>query len=388
MANGNGKNKRKRFFLTLGSIGVVLVIVLAVVGFTRGGTKIDPSKLAKVEKGDLAKSVVATGKIEPMTKVEIKSKASGIVKKLYVEYGEHVKAGQLLAELDKEQIQAQVRESEAALAGAEADYERSKVDALGVDIPTLKRAYERAQGMAKEGVVSSSALDDAQRAYELAVNKQAVAKAQLAVNKAKVEQAKAQLANQRENLSYTTIVAPIDGIILSRDVEMGDAVSSILVMGSAATLVMTIGDTHEVYVKGKVDESDIGKVYLGQPARIKVESFKDKVFTGNVTKISPMGVEKDNVTTFEVRVSIDNPGGELKAAMTANAEIILEEHKNVLMIPEGAIVYDKDKKASVEVPAGNGKDGKKKLAITIGISNGAKTEVTSGLKEGEQVILQ
>jgi len=388
VANGNGKNKRKRFFLTLGSVAALLVIVLIVVGFTRGGTKIDPSKVAKVEKGDLAKSVVATGKIEPITKVEIKSKASGIVKKLYVEYGDHVKAGQLLAELDKEQIQAQVRESEAALAAAEADYERSKVDAMGVDIPTLKRAYERAQGMAKEGVVSSSALDDAQRAYELAVNKQAVAKAQLAVNRAKVEQARAQLANQRENLSYTTIVAPIDGIILSRDVEMGDAVSSILVLGSSATLVMTMGDTHEVYVKGKVDESDIGKVYLGQPARIKVESFKDKVFTGKVTKISPMGVEKDNVTTFEVRVSIDNPGGELKAAMTANAEIILEEHKGVLMIPEGAIIYDKDKKASVEVPASNGKDGKKKVAINIGISNGAKTEVVSGLKEGEQVVLQ
>ena len=125
--------------------------------------------------------------------------------------------------------------------------------------------------------------------------------------------------------------------MLSRDVEMGDAVSSILVLGSSATLVMTLGDTSEVYVKGKVDESDIGKVYLGQPARIKVESFKDKTFDGKVTKISPMGVEKDNVTTFEVRVSINNPGGELKAEMTANAEIILEEHKNVLQIPEGAI---------------------------------------------------
>ena len=388
MANGNGKNKRKRFFLTLGSIGALLVVVLAVVGFTRGGTKIDPSKLAKVEKGDLAKSVVATGKIEPITKVEIKSKASGIVKKLYVEYGEKVKAGQLLAELDKDQIQAQVRESEAALSAAEADYERSKVDAMGVDVPMLKRAYERAQGMAKEGVVSTSALDDAERAYELAVNKQQVAKAQLVVNKAKVEQAKAQLANQRENLSYTTITAPIDGIILSRDVEVGDAVSSILVLGSTATLVMTEGDTHEVYVKGKVDESDIGKVYLGQPARIKVESFKDKTFSGKVTKISPMGVEKDNVTTFEVRASIDNATGELKAAMTANAEIILDEHKGVLMIPEGAIIYDKEKKASVEVPDGSGKDGKKKVPITIGISNGAKTEVLSGLKEGDQVVLQ
>jgi len=402
VANGNGKNKRKRFFLTLGSVVALLVIVLIVVGFTRGGAKIDPSKLAKVEKGDLAKSVVATGKIEPITKVEIKSKASGIVKKLYVEYGDHVKAGQLLAELDKDEIQAQVKQSAASLAAAEsnqgaaeADLVRAQADAQGVEVPTLKRAYERAQRMAKDGVVSAAALDDAQRAFEMAVNKQDIAKAQLVTDKAKIAQAKAQVAQARatldqlkEQLNYTTIVAPIDGIILSRDVEMGDAVSSILVLGSAATLVMTIGDTHEVYVKGKVDESDIGKVYLGQPARIKVESFKDKTFTGKVTKISPMGVEKDNVTTFEVRASIDNPGGELKAAMTANAEIILEEHKGVLMIPEGAIIYDKEKKASVEMPDSSGKDGKKKLAIKIGISNGAKTEVLSGLKEGDQVVLQ
>jgi HlyD family secretion protein len=171
-------------------------------------------------------------------------------------------------------------------------------------------------------------------------------------------------------------------------VQMGDAVSSILVLGSSATLVMTLGDTSEVYVKGKVDESDIGKVYLGQPARIKVESFKDKTFQGKVTKISPMGVEKDNVTTFEVRVSINNPGGELKAEMTANAEIILDEHKSVLQIPEGAIIYDKDKKASVEIPDPKGKEGKNKVAVNIGISNGAKTEVLSGLKEGDQVVLQ
>jgi HlyD family secretion protein len=169
---------------------------------------------------------------------------------------------------------------------------------------------------------------------------------------------------------------------------MGDAVSSILVLGSGATLVMTLGDTSEVYVKGKVDESDIGKVYLGQPARIRVETFKDKTFTGKVTKISPMGVEKDNVTTFEVRVSINNPGGELKAEMTANAEVLLDEHKNVLMIPEGAIMYDKDKKASVNIPEPKAKDGMKKVPVEIGISNGAKTEVVSGLKEGQEVVLQ
>ncbi len=400
--NGSGKKKRKR--LMYGGIALLLVLLIAggLIAATRGGTKIDPSKLQKVEKGDLAKSVVATGKVTPITKVEVKSKASGIVKKLLVDAGDKVKKGQLLAQLDKEEIEAQVEQSRAAaqaseanVKSTEADFERAKVDAEGPEVPLLKRAYERAVGMAKAGVVSTSALEDAQKNYELALNKQNVSKAQMTVLKAKTAQAQGQLGRDRANLkqleeqlSYTDIESPIDGVVLSRDVEMGDAVSSILVLGSSATLVMTLGDTSSVYVKGKVDESDIGKVYLGQPARIKVESFKDKTFNGVVTKISPMGVEKDNVTTFEVRVSINNPGGELKAEMTANAEIILEEHKNVLQIPEGAIVYDKDKKASVEIPDSKAKEGKKKIAVNIGISNGAKTELLSGLKEGDQVVLQ
>jgi len=404
--NGNGNNnkkKRRKRIIYIGvAVALVLLITVGLIAATSGSTKIDPSKLAKVEKGDLAKSVVATGKVTPITKVEVKSKASGIVKKLYVEAGDKVKKGQLLAQLDKEEISAQVAQSraalqaaEASLKSAEADYERAKVDAEGPDVPLLKRAYDRASGMAKEGVVSASALDDAQKNYEMALNKQNVSKAQVTVLKAKVAQSQATVTQDRANLrqleeqlGYTDIESPIDGVVLSRDVEMGDAVSSILVLGSSATLVMTLGDTSEVYVKGKVDESDIGKVYLGQPARIKVESFKDKTFNGKVTKISPMGVEKDNVTTFEVRVSINNPGGELKAEMTANAEIILEEHKNVLQIPEGSIIYDNQKKASVEVPDSKGKDGKRKVAVNIGISNGAKTELLSGLKEGDQVVLQ
>jgi HlyD family secretion protein len=370
--NVNVKKKRRTRIIIISAVVVVIVLIVGVaVAFSHGSSKIDPSKLAKVEKGDLAKSVVATGKVEPITKVEVKSKASGIVKKLYVEYGDRVKKGQLLAQLDKIEIEAGVEQSKAALLaaqanlkGSEADFERAKVDAEGPDVPLLKRAYERNLEMQRGGVVSQSALDDAEKDYRMAVNK------------------------LEEQLSYTDIVSPIDGIVLSRDVEIGDAVSSILVLGSSATLVMTIGDTSQVYVKGKVDESDIGRVYMKQPARIKVESFKDKTFNGVVTKISPMGVEKDNVTTFEVRVSIDNPGGELKAEMTANAEIILDEHKNVLQIPEGAIIYDKDRKASIETPDPKGKDGQRKVAINIGISNGAKTEVLSGLKEGDQVILQ
>jgi HlyD family secretion protein len=258
-----------------------------------------------------------------------------------------------------------------------------------------KATLDRNLAMQKEGIVSRQALDDANKDYLAALTRRDNSKAQIGVDSARLKQARAQvqqaqasLKQLEEQLGYTTIVAPMDGEILSRDVEIGDAVSSILVLGSTATLVMTEGDTTQVYVQGKVDEADIAHVYMAQPARIKVESFRDRVFQGKVTKIAPLGVEKDNVTTFEVRVSIDNPGGELKANMTANAEIILDEHKNTLTVPENAVIYDNQKHASVEVPDKNQKDGKRKVPITVGLSNGSLTEVLSGLKEGDQVVLQ
>src|SRR5258706_1514524 len=154
-----------------------------------------------------------------------------------------------------------------------------------------------------------------------------------------------------EELSYATIRSSIRGVVLTCDLEIGYPVSSILNMGAAATLVMILGDISQVYVRGKVDEADIGVVKLNQPARIKVETFKDRQFEGKVTQISPLGVDKDNVVTFEVRVSIKNPGGELRANMTANAEIVLDEHTNALIIPESAVIYDARRNASVDLPA-------------------------------------
>ncbi|HEX2714737.1 MAG TPA: efflux RND transporter periplasmic adaptor subunit [Candidatus Acidoferrales bacterium] len=238
-------------------------------------------------------------------------------------------------------------------------------------------------------------LEDADKAYQMGLNKQlsatrsiAVSRAEVARAKAQVAQAQAALERAEEDLRNSTIVSPLDGLVLSRDVQVGDAVSSILVLGSQATLVMTLGDVRDVYVLGKVDEADIGKVYLGQPARIVVESFKDKKFEGKVTKISPLGKEKDNVTTFEVRVSIHNPSGELRANMTANAEIILEEKKGVLLIPESSVIYDKDRNASAEVPDPKGEKGRRKVVVKLGISNGVKTELLSGLNEKQKVILQ
>ncbi len=404
-ANGNGKAAKKRRRRII--FGVIAALVLIGGGYgvyaaLRPNHEIDPSKLASVERGDLAKVVVATGKIQPLSKVEVKSKASGIVKQLFVDYGDHVKQGQILAELDKIQLQASVRAAQAnyqaaqaARDSATAALERNKVDAEGPDVPFLKLNMDRAQQMYKDGVMSKSLVEDAEKNYQMALNKQVsaqrtliVSRAEIAKAEAQVAQAKAALDNADEDLRNSTIVSPIDGLVLSRDVNVGDAVSSILVLGSQATLIFTLGDISEVYVQGKVDEADIGKVFLNQPARIVVESFKDKKFTGKVTKISPLGKEKDNVTTFEVRVSISNPTGELKANMSANAEVVLEEKKNVLMVPESSLIYDKDRNASVELPEPKAENGRKKVPVKIGISNGVKTELISGLNENQKVVLQ
>jgi HlyD family secretion protein len=148
-----------------------------------------------------------------------------------------------------------------------------------------------------------------------------------------------------------------------------------------------MGDISHVFVRGRVDETEIGNLRLGQPARIRVETFKDRTFQGRVTQISPMGVERDNVTNFEVRVSIDNPGNELKANMTANAEIVLEERPNVLIVPEAAITYDATRKASVDVLDKSERMGRRHVPITVGISNGTRTQVLEGLNQGDRVVL-
>jgi HlyD family secretion protein len=308
----------------------------------------------------------------------------------------------VICELDKNDLQPRLREAQAALDVAEAavktalaDFERYKVDAEAPDLNFLKRDLERARKMFTERLLSQSARDEAEKNLEMAKNRQQSAIVYLSVAKAAIsraealrEQARAVLARAEEDLRNATIGSPIDGVVLSRDREVGDAVSSILTMGSGATLIMTLGDLNEVYVKGKVDESDIGKVYLGQNARITVESFKDERSAGKVTKISPMGVEKDNVTTFEVRVSIMNRAGKLRATMTANAELILEERKGVITVPEGAILYTKDKSTEIEIPDPASETGKRRVAVTAGISNGSRTEIIKGIGEQQQVILQ
>jgi len=395
------KPSRKRLYIGIVLAVVVVGAVAGFVGLKGASTDIDPSKLVAAETGTMVKSVVATGKIEPTTKVEIKSRANGIIEKLPVDVDSDVKAGDVLAELDKEQLQAVLRSAEAnlqaaraALAGAQAALKKNIVEAEGPDVEFARRSYERAQQLFAQKLIPQSQLDDAHSAIDIAENRKRAAQSQLTISEANIAQAQAQVAQAKaaadqaeESLRYATIRAPIRATVLSRDVEIGSPVSSILNLGANATLVMTLGDISKVFVRGKVDEADIGRVRLDQPARIRVETFKDRIFIGRVTQISPLGVEKDNVTSFEVKVSIENPGQELKANMTANAEIVLEEHPGALLIPEAAVTYDATKAASVNVVAPGTKTGRKKTTIKVGVGNGTKIEVLEGLKPGDRLVL-
>ena len=271
---------------------------------------------------------------------------------------------------------------------------RAKIEVVNPELDFARREFERTEKLSGQGIASQQALDDTKKAHEIAINRRQLleavvrgAEAQVVQARARVAAARAALDRAEENLSNATIRSPIDGLVLTRDTEVGDAVSSILNLGSAATLIMTLGDMSSVYVKGEIDEADVGKIHTNMPVRIKVESFASEPFKGTVTRIAPMGREKDNVRTFEVRVSIANPEGKLLVNMSANAEIVLEEKTGVLLIPEAAIVYDRDGKPSAQKRDASAKTGYVKVPLKTGISNGQKTELREGVSEGVELVL-
>jgi HlyD family secretion protein len=395
--------KKSRKFSIIAAAAVIVVVggVYGLSTLDGASTNIDPSKLATVERGTMLRSVVATGKIEPITKVEIKSKANGIIERLHADVDQIVRPGQVLAELDKENLTARVREARANLQAAQAAHEgavaqlkKNEIEAESPDVEFARRNFQRAQQLFDQKLVAQNGLDDAHSSLEQAENRQRAARSQLVVSRAKVAEAAANVAQARaaveraeEELANATIKAPIRATVLTRDVEIGSPVSSILNLGANASLVMTLGDIEKVFVRGKVDEADIGRVRLGQHAKITTETFRERVFQGRVTQISPIGVENDNVTTFEVDVSIDNPGQELKANMTANAEIILEAYPDSLLLPEAAVTYDAGRNAFVDVVDPGAKNGRRRVPVKVGVGNGTKLQVVSGMKAGDKVVL-
>ncbi len=413
------KKKKSSLFLILIIAAVVVFIALYSTGviFSKD-VSIPDDRICSVNRDTLEKLVVATGSIVPRSTIEIKSKASGIVEKILVEEGETVKSGQVLLELDKELLRAQLRESEANLLAIEAALqeaesnlvmaERTK-EKLEMDRKNLegkleynKKRIQRYQKLFDENLLPMNDMDEAERVLqentfqlgaldsELLMQDAEIESAQKAVLRAEAEvtQAKATVDRARENLHYATIRAPRPATVLKRHIEEGDAVSSILQLGSQATLIITLGDMDEVYFEGRVDETDIGMVSEGMKSRIKVDSFRDKSFPGQVMEISPLGEEEENVIGFETRVSVEEEADILRAQMSANAEIIIETRNDILLIKESALSYDEDRNSFVQLYDPSQETLMRKVPVKTGLSNGTLTEVVSGLDDGDKVVIQ
>ena len=372
-------------------ITIVIIVVIVAVAFlgikscqTQGGNK--PLNTATVERGNILKTVVATGKIEPLYKAEIKSKIGGLIKQFYVEEGDRVEAGQKLVEIIPGATPVEMVRA------------RTEVKAAGYDKIVAEKQYLRSKELNVQKMISPEDYDRAKANYDKAKVRFYAAMAQLRVleqgsNVESLaegieisEQDRREIEKEtREAIASMTLISPISGIVLSRDTDKGSAVIP-LSSAYGGTIIMIIADVSEKHFRGDVDEADIGKVHLGLPARIYVEAYPDDPFQANLTHISPQGREEDEIVNFKIRATIEDPENKLRFGMSADAELILEEHEDILVIPEGAIIYE-DEKTYVNVQDDSIPEGMRKIEITKGISDGLRTEVLSGLEEGQVVVL-
>jgi HlyD family secretion protein len=372
---------------------IIIVIVVVVVGVaflgikgcqTQGGNQ--ALNTATVERGNISKTVVATGKIEPLYKAEIKSKIGGLIKQFYVEEGDRVEVGQKLVEIipgatPVEMVQA-----------------RTEVKAAAYDKIVAEKQYLRSEELIAQKMISPEDYDRAKASYDTARARFYAATAQLRVLEQGsnvesldegieiTEQDRQEIEKEtREAIASMTLISPISGIVLSQDTDKGSAVIP-LSSAYGGTVIMIIADVSEKHFRGDVDEADIGKVHLGLPARIFVEAYPDDPFQAKLTHISPQGREEEEIVNFEIRATIEDPENKLRFGMSADAELILEEHEDVLVIPEGAIIYE-DEKTYVNVQDDSIPEGIRKVEVTKGITDGLRTEVLSGLEEGQVVVL-
>lgn len=363
---------------------------------------LDEARIVKVERKDLIKAVLATGRIEPEARVDVMSRASGILKELFVEEGDVVKKDQILAELDREQLQAQddenaanLKAAEARVAAAKARLDEAKVRLEDPEVEFAQREVDRIEKLYADGNETENALDDAQLRLRNVKYRIAQIHANIPVLDAGVLQAEADLASAKASKQRTetaireaTIRSPIDGIVLIRDKELGDGVSSILTAGGNATKIMTLGDLARTYVEARVDEVDVGRIYVGMRAVISSDAFRDKKFEGKVIRVAPAGtVDNNGIVSFVVKIEVDDPKRELRVDMTANTKLVLEEKKDGLSLPQRALSRGTKGKSKVTKVITVNPPVTEVIEVVTGVSDGLETEIVSGLAEGDQVLL-
>jgi HlyD family secretion protein len=341
-----------------------------------------PYRTAKVERGDIAETVTATGNINAVKTVQVGSQVSGTIQEILVDFNSRVRKGQVIARIDPRIFEATVAQSRANLQNAAAVLEKAKI--LTAD--TL-RTLRRNQELVKDGYVSRADVDAAETAYDSAVSQQKSAEAQL-------EQAKGALSVAETNLRFTTIVSPVDGTVISRSVDVGQTVAASF---QTPTLFTIAQDLTKMQIDTNVDESDIGRTKAGQDATFTVDAYPEKSFAGKVIQVRNSPIVTQNVVTYDVVVQVDNKDLSLKPGMTANVSFRIREFKDVLKIPNAALRFrpaDRKKTEGEKEPPGSrvyvaGKDGKPQpVQVKTGTSDGTYTQLVEGnLKEGDLVIV-
>jgi HlyD family secretion protein len=306
---------------------ILFVVVLAAVAggyyyYKLRTTRPEPTVVTQpLSRGDVIDSVGATGTLEAVETVDVGTQVSGVVRELHADFNSIVKKGQVIARLDPQLIETQIEQQTANVARAEADLERLKVS-----LADAEQKLRRAEQMSAKQLIPKTELETAE------VNVQA-AKAQIKSSEASLTQARAQLNNQRVNLNYTTIVAPIDGIVISRNVDQGQTVQSSM---NAPTLYVIAADLTKMQVLANIDEADVGRMRPGQRVTFRVDAFPTDQFTGEVAQVRLQPAVVQNVVTYSTVISVPNPDLKLKPGMTANVSIEIARKNNVLRIPAAA----------------------------------------------------
>lgn len=361
-------NKKKKLIIC---ISVAIAIIAAVTIFMRSNKR-QPITIiyetAKVERATISNSVTATGTIEPVNKVEVGTQVSGIISKIYVDYNSIVKKGQVIAELDKINLESELASAKANLASSKSELDYQETN------------YKRMKALHDKGFISDNDFDIADLSYKKAkeaylVQLQTVQKAQT-------------------NLGYATITSPIDGVVLSKDVEEGQTVAASF---STPTLFTIARDLTDMQVVANVDEADIGNVRDGQRVTFTVDAFPDDTFEGRVKQVRQQGEEESNVVTYEVVISAPNNDLKLKPQLTANVNIYTEEIENVVSVPAKALRFSPSKEMMNDGEKIKDCNATNKLwikeanilkayPVKTGITNGIRTQILEGVKEGTAVI--
>ena len=367
---------------------VILVVAMVAGGVYWFGFKKEKPvryKTGTVQRGDLTALVVANGTVNPVTIVQVGSQISGTILKLFADFNSVVTKGQVIAQIDPALLQAKVDQTQADLRNAQAVLEREKVTAQD-NARTLKRY----QSLLAQELISQMDVDVAQTKFDQSL-------ATIKGAQAQVEQAKANLASALTNLHYATIRSPVNGIVISRNVDVGQTVAASL---QAPTLFTIAQDLKEMEIHTSVDEADIGRIKLDQPALFTVDAFPGESFKAEVGQIRNAATTVQNVVTYDVVLEVKNPLLKLKPGMTANVSIITEEKSDVLKVPNAALRFRPPVKEAPEKPeakkAAKGprvyRVGPKNQLIPVpvraGISDGQYTEIAWGkLQEDDQVVV-